>query len=293
VTKPVGAVIAGLSGGLGNQMFQYAAARALAARQAVPLTLDLAWFTGRSDRAYALSGFSLPSSVSLHRPLIPDPFASLWSRASRRFSKRKMEARIYREPHFHFAQEVISLPSPIYLEGYWQSPRYFEDAVEIIRTDFALAEPLSTSRVGLRAKIEGAHAVSVHVRRGDYVTNATASAHHGTCSPEWYQTAMQSMIKLVENPTFFVFSDDPDWAQENLPQERPCVFVAPQTDGRDFEDMHLMALCDHHIIANSSFSWWGAWLNPSAEKRVIAPLHWFAQAPHDTRDLIPQGWLRL
>lgn len=286
-------VIVGLSGGLGNQMFQYAAGRALAVRLEVPLVLDLAWFAGRKDRVYALGGYALPASTDLHAPQTPAMWASLWSRATRRFSKHKLGAPVIREPHFQFAPHVPALRSAAYLEGYWQSPKYFDDVADQIRADFQLAEPLSATRREICDKMQAANAVSVHVRRGDYVTNATASAHHGTCSPAWYRAAMSDMSERVANPTFFVFSDDPDWARENLPKDWPTVYVPPQSDGHDFEDLHLMALCNHHIIANSSFSWWGAWLNPSDSKQVLAPKQWFLSQTNDTRDLLPESWVRI
>lgn len=118
-------------------------------------------------------------------------------------------------------------------------------------------------------------------------------AYHGTCAPEWYDGAMAAMADGLEDPTFFVFSDDPAWARANLPSRWAMRFVEPQTDSRDFEDMHLMASCRHHITANSSFSWWGAWLDPRPDKRVIAPNRWFNGAGHDTRDLIPASWQKL
>ena len=132
-----------------------------------------------------------------------------------------------------------------------------------------------------------ATAVSVHVRRGDYVSDPAAQSFHGTCSPEWYAAVMKEMVARVEAPAFFIFSDDPQWARSNLPAYEGMHFIDPQSDRRDFEDMHLMSLCCHHIIANSSFSWWGAWLNPSPDKQVIAPARWFNQGHNDTQDLLP------
>ena len=104
---------------------------------------------------------------------------------------------------------------------------------------------------------------------------------------------MAQIEMRIERPTYFVFSDDAEWARANLPTGQTAHFIAPSSDGRDYEDMHLMALCKHHIIANSSFSWWGAWLDPRADKIVIAPSRWFRGANLDTRDLIPTAWIRL
>jgi hypothetical protein len=179
------------------------------------------------------------------------------------------------------------------LAGYWQSERYFSDIGDVIRQDFTLVAPMVPRRLEIRRRIRDCNAVSVHVRRGDYASDPAISQSHGTCPPEWYHQTMTRMAGAIENPTFVVFSDDPAWARANLPPSRPMIFVDPGRDGRDAEDIRLMSDCRHHIIANSTFSWWGAWLNPRPDKKVIAPARWFNRAQHDTRDLIPPGWERV
>lgn len=288
-------ILVNLCGGLGNQMFQYACGRRLARDRGVPLRFDIRDLRDDSQRSFALAGLRVAGGVAsdaeLRRCLpwqawLPPPMA-------RRLMALPTRVRYVRERGFTFDPTVLDAPAAAYVEGYWQSERYFSAIADVIRADFALAAPLAAPRRVVAETIVAAEAVSVHVRRGDYVSNPVANAYHGTCAPEWYAVAMERIAAGLDRPVFFIFSDDPDWAREKLPDRWPRQFIAPQDDGRDFEDMHLMAMCRHHIIANSSFSWWGAWLDPRPKKRVIAPVHWFKGAGHDTRDLIPESWERL
>ncbi|MDM9625973.1 alpha-1,2-fucosyltransferase [Rhizobium sp. S152] len=286
------AVITHIVGGLGNQMFQYAAGRALSLRTRQPLKIDISSMRKYRRRDFSLEEFNIEASVAdpsdspVYRP------RGFWARTLQKFRKPS-PYRYIRHVEQAFAPEILDLTGLVYLEGYWQSEKYFAGFEDTIRTEFALARPMSNARQATLARIKASNAVSVHVRRGDYVTNASANAVHGTIDPEWYAAAMQRMAEKVQDPTFFVFSDDPAWASANLKSQWPVVFIAPQDDGRDAEDMHLMAACGSHITANSTFSWWGAWLNPNPLKHVIAPLQWFRSTAHDDKDLIPTSWERL
>jgi hypothetical protein len=287
-------IIVRLRGGLGNQMFQYALGRRLSLERNVPLKLDASPMEADSLRNFALHGFRIQAAMAAATEL---PGLLRWpprlvrklawlGRVSGRMS-------LIFESGFRFDPAVLEAPGAVCLDGYWQSERYFDKYSDQIRSDFQLLNPIGADRQASVALIRNTTAVSVHVRRGDYVTNPVTNSVHGTCTPDWYENAMSRMADAVASPTFFVFSDDPDWARDNLPSRWPCHFVEPRPDGRDFEDMHLMALCRHHILANSSFSWWGAWLNPDLGKRVIAPLRWFNDGLIDTRDLVPERWQRI
>jgi hypothetical protein len=196
------------------------------------------------------------------------------------------------EPQFGYWPEFESIPDHCCLSGYWQSEKYFKRYESAIRGEFAFRHPLDARNAELAAEIGSVSAVSLHVRRGDYSSNPKTRAIHGLCSLEYYRAAIEHIAKRVELPCFFVFSDDIGWARDHLDVGFRCSFIGHNQGERNFVDMHLMSLCKHHIIANSSFSWWGAWLNPDPEKTVIAPRRWFANDT-PTGDLIPEEWVRL
>jgi hypothetical protein len=283
-------IVVRMMGGLGNQLFQYALGRALSIRNGGRLLLDLAAFRNDPQRDYVLDRLNVQAEIAdarLVRRIKPMGIAKL-----RRIVMPSSVA-IVRERSARFDPDVLDLTGDAYLDGYWQSERYFTAIADTIRADFRLRNDLAAGRRGTEQAIRGSQAVSVHVRRGDYVANPATNAFHGTVPPEWYQAAMARIAALVPDASFFVFSDDPEWAKANLASDRPIAFIGPQADGRDEEDMHLMSACRHHIIANSSFSWWAAWLNPSPDKHVIAPKRWFLDPSHDARDLVPDAWERL
>ncbi len=288
-------IVVQLRGGLGNQMFQYALGRRLALSHGVPLRLDIRPLEKDPQRAYALGHFRIAASL-IH------PIELSWRLPYPLHPPRRL-AWLPRWPgtmrYIHegcgdpFNPEVLKAPSASFLVGYWPSERYFSEITDTIRQDFQLSEPMTAARQAVATEISAANGVSVHVRRGDYVSNPAANAYHGTCSSGWYETGMEKMARGMENPTFFVFSDDPDWSRKNIRTRWPTRFIEPGEDGKDHQDMHLMAMCRHHIIANSSFSWWGAWLDSRPDKRVIAPLSWLSDAGRDTGDFVPPSWERI
>jgi len=288
-------VVAQIIGGLGNQMFQYALGRTLAIKCNVPLKLDTSLFERYPMRPYALGHFSIAGTeltASERRELGIDRIATTrigrlaqwWLRPS---------LTVVREQSFEFDPLVLRTPDNCYLEGYWQSPKYFSAIETTIRSEFVCKEPPTAENVAAADRISESPAVSVHVRRGDYVSNDETHRYHGTCGPEYYAGAEARVIDEVGRVQLFVFSDDPDWAEENLPFRSPTTVLRHNGPKQDYEDLRLMTLCRHHIIANSTFSWWGAWLCRDPGKIVIAPKNWFNEANHDTSDLIPEGWIRL
>jgi hypothetical protein len=297
----MGFVIVRLIGGLGNQMFQYAMGRALSLRSGAALKLDLSGFATYSKRRYELEAFPICATPATETELAhvaggTEPRFKLVDRIRRHLrdpAGRSLSVSIYREPHFHFDPTVVSKPVPIYLDGYWQSEKYFSSCAAALRTEFRPLAPLEPENAAVAARIDAVNAVSLHVRRTDYINEAEINRFHGTCSLEYYQRAVAYVGSLVEAPHLFVFSDDHQWARDNLRFGMPMTIVASNTPDRGYRDMQLMARCRHHIIANSSFSWWGAWLNPSADKIVVAPSRWFNASTNDTRDLLPASWVRL
>lgn len=291
-------IVVQLCGGLGNQLFQYALGRTLALKYNTDLRFDTSLFAGAVARGETPRSYRLEHYQVKGRPL--DKFTNLllppfprrvpkWLSWCPRWPG--MVKRVSEQGH-GFNPSVMDCGRAAYLAGYWQTERYFERYAEHIRADLQLKEPLSVRRQEIIARIGQEEAVSIHVRRGDYVTNPNASAYHGTCSAEWYDAAISEMRKRTRSARFFVFSDDPAWVRDHLNTPADTVFIDPQDDDREYEDLHLMSKCRHHIVANSSFSWWGAWLNASPEKIVIAPKQWFLAEP-DPGDRIPASWIRL
>ena len=292
-------IITNVIGGLGNQMFQYAAGRALARARGQPLHLDISGFDG-----YGLhQGFELKHVFKCEATIASDEEVRTilgWRAANavRRILVRPGFAAwrgptFIVEPHFHYWRGIRDVPATAYLYGYWQSEKYFVDDVVALRADFSFRQPLSEVNTVWAERISRCTAVSLHVRRGDYVSDARTHAANGVCSLDYYRAATRHIAGCVEEPVYFVFSDDIAWAKDNLDIGYPCHYLDHNRGEESYNDMHLMSLCRHHILANSSFSWWGAWLNSSAEKIVVAPARWFAGGNRQVVDLFPQGWVTL
>lgn len=289
-------IITRLKGGLGNQLFQYAMGRVLALKHGTNLTLDTRGFSQDPLRNYRLDSFQIQAHSSNHFWFFPE------NRIGRRLNTllqwtRKLTSRpitLVREPSFGFNPEALNAPDYSYIDGYWQSEKYFANIRDQLLHDLKLAIPISSAKQMLAQKISSdPHAVALHVRRGDYVADPTTTAFHGLCSIEWYQEAVEILKKQEPSASFYIFSDDYVWVKDNLKLSSPMHFIEPSPDGQEAIDLHLMSLCKHNIIANSSFSWWGAWLNANLNKIVIAPQRWFAAGHQDTSDLIPEKWIRL
>lgn len=273
-------------------MFQYACGRAVSLASHQSFRLDLSDMKKDSLRDYVLDQLSI----------IAEPLNWLEKRVWSRHRHQPLARMLFpsarcaevKENGLPFASRVLEIRSASYLSGYWQSEKYFSGVNNDVRSDFRLKTGYTPARLETLSKIKAAeNAVSVHVRRGDYVSNSKTNAIHGTCDPEWYAAALSEMASRFKGMQLFVFSDDISWTRENLPCYPLMTFVEPQDDGKDVQDMHLMASCRAHVVANSSFSWWGAWLNPRRDKHVIAPAQWFRSSSHDARDLIPKSWQKL
>ena len=200
---------------------------------------------------------------------------------------------LVKERRYEFDADVLEAPQTCCLQGYWQSPKYFSDAEAQIRREFVVRDPLAGANLEVSRQIGACTSVSLHVRRGDYVDNAHTNRYHGLCGPQYYAAAEALLRERCGDLRLFVFSDDPDWAEANLRFASPVSVVRHNGALRDYEDLRLLSLCRHHIIANSTFSWWGAWLSSHADKIVVAPRQWFGQAGHSSADLVPDQWLRL
>lgn len=286
-------IIVRLIGGLGNQMFQYAAARRLACHHNTELFLDVTGFTSYALRKYELDIFRINASIVPSDMLNHVPFSR---KDALRLGIRKMFTKeivfqSVKEKTPDFQEEILSLPDNVYLEGYWQSEKYFADITDIISKEFSFVSPPSAINQELMEEIGGCNSVSVHIRRGDYVSNRKTLETHGVLVIDYYMQALNLMEEKVKDLQVFVFSDDIPWARDNLKTDLPLHFIEHNGEEKDYEDMRLMSNCKHHIIANSSFSWWGAWLGKQEGKVVVAPARWFYTRSYNCNDRLPSGWL--
>lgn len=282
-------IITRLHGRLGNQMFQYAAGRALADRAGVPLALDSRGAILRGEGVLTRV-FDLELADPVHLPPLKqtNPLRyAIW-----RGIGQKVGAKPYfrRERGLGYNPAFEDWGDNSYLHGYWQSQKYFQNSAERIRSDFTFPAFSNQQNAEMAARIAESTAISLHVRRGDYLTFAA----HVLCDQAYYDAALAKVLDgLQGDPIVYVFSDDPQWAKDNLslPCEKVVVdFNGPETD---FEDMRLMSLCQHNIIGNSSFSWWAAWLNQTPGRRVAGPAKWFGDPKLSNPDIFPHDWLRI
>lgn len=273
-----------LKGGLGNQLFQYALGRHLSIINNTGLTLDISNLLADPMRNYRLDAFNLPNNIFIKKNGFLNKFIS------ERILGRK---KIISENGFDFNARILDCRDQTKLDGYWQTENYFKGIESVIRSDLTLKEALPSNLLALKEQIESSNSVSLHVRRGDYASNPATNAYHGLCPIEWYENSAMVMGEMVGKAHFYIFSDDELWAKANIKFNAPITYIPKGRDGEEAFDLTLMSYCKNNIIANSSFSWWGAWLNKNQSKKVIAPKKWFLGASHETKDLIPKGWIRL
>lgn len=292
-------IIVKLQGGLGNQMFQFAAGLALAKKHVADLYLDLSFFNDNKSlqpitpRDFELDIFELPAqalTVVQKKKILKNkdfrlPFWKL---------HKKLSYSIYSEPHYEYDPNIKNIKLPAYLDGYFQSYKYFSDYKPLIEHMFSFERKNFQNVVSPSlSQIINENSVCVHIRRADYINIKQTNAFHGVCSTEYYERSIEKIIKEVENPHFFFFSDDISWVKQifsNLNVKK--TFVNENFGSESWKDMYYMSKCKHQIIANSTFSWWGAWLNNNQQKIVIAPKKWFNVNLSD-KDLIPHDWVRL
>jgi len=275
-----GKVVARVVGGLGNQLFIYAAAKRLALANNAVLKLDIlsGYDRDKYGRRFGLKHFNINEEIA-------SPWESYISKrgAWRRKQARKINRHIPFPYQFYIKQErpyesrLIDLrfTRSLYLQGYWQDERYFKDVEKVIRDSFVIKTPHDSQNIKWAQKISESNAVCVHARRINYKF---------ALSSEYYHRAVEYIAQKISNPHFFCFSDDPEWILNNFSTDLPFTVLDHNREDKDYEDLWLMNKCRHYVIANSSFSWWGAWLNPDPDKIVIAPANW----GYDTA--VPEAW---
>jgi len=293
-------IIVKLIGGLGNQMFQYALGQHLAMKNNSTLKLDIQGFKNYKLRNYDLNCFNIQENIARSKDLMCVSLPS--DRFIHKIGKHLevkltgvQQIQYIKEQKSDFQPEILSLGDNIYLDGYWQSEKYFLDIENIIRNEFSIVNPLTSTSQNIAEQIKGCESVSIHVRRGDYVSNPVANQILGVCSLDYYNSAIQLMNKKLKCPHYFIFSDDLAY-METIFKDNSSVSIVSHNNldkNNDFQDLYLMSLCQHQIIANSTFSWWAAWLNRNKYKIVIAPEKWFKDKSMNSNDLIPKNWITI
>ncbi len=294
-------VLVKLNGGLGNQMFQYALAHIIALKHNSRILVDKELFnltekkTGHTPREYELEVFSLDHCTATTEDI--NYFGSLSVHHKIKRELRLNYPKMCYERNFSFDPKIKEARPPVYLRGFFQSYKYLKGYEDDIRKVFKFPKnDLDGNNKDLLEKIGLTGSASIHIRRGDYVEDRITNEFHGTCSREYYDRAISEITKFDNEVEFFFFSDDIKWVKnefKNLSVKK--IFVGSNTGQDSWKDMLLMSHCTHNIIANSSFSWWAAWLNRNRTKKVIAPKRWFnnPQKEKYTFDLIPKEWIRL
>jgi len=264
-------IIVKLKGGLGNQMFQYATAYALAKKYKILLKLDTQFFKTKKKRIFGLHNYRIFEKII----------------SPQEFNKVKPNLLILKHKKYKLKPIDIKPSQHVYLDGFWSSEKYFKAVEEDLRTIFVPKAPLNEQNTKLANYIKNSNAISIHVRRQDYLK---LQNNVNICTLKYYNSAIETLISHVDNPKFFIFSDDFKWTKENIHSNCPTVYVEYNKDERNYVDIYLMSLCKHHIIANSTFSWWGAWLNSYKQKIILYPKRWSSDNVHNMEDRIPLDW---
>ena len=280
-----------LMGGLGNQLFQYAAGRSLADRLGVELVLDDRYIVRKFQHTgLALDAFNIRARL-------------MNNSEQQRFSERKIQlarwfkklirplGKVFWQTQFNYDPALEILPAGHLLSGFWQTERYLHNMHQL-RLDLVLKVPLSAPAQKVSEVIDAVESVALHVRRGDYLKDQKTITRHGACSQSYYQNAIDYVLEKKPMAEFFVFSDDPEWVKAHLKLPPQCTYVSAANIATE-EDLVLISGCKHQIIANSTFSWWGAWLNNSCDKIVVCPTPWFDDNNIVTKDLLPANWHQL
>ncbi|QEC69069.1 alpha-1,2-fucosyltransferase [Panacibacter ginsenosidivorans] len=315
-------IIVRISMGLGNQLFQYAAGKALSLEKNVPLKVDIASYGG-----YKLRNYELEKSFDINTPVAtpteiqhyyyPHPVKRVWnnlfpSRKMRvlglRYDEPPLQKKLlqahdlllpphkrttYIEPHLNFDAHFFKANDDIYLQGYWMSWRYFEKYDETIRKIFTIHKPVVAHLENIVDDIHAQNSVSIHIRRTDY-TSAAVIALKGQTTMGFYKNAIDIIEAKINNPVYYMFSDDIEWVKENFPmQDRMVHYIDNSISNSAIEDFYLMQQCRHNIITHSTFGWWAAYLNPNKEKMIIAPKKWFIKKSHNDKDICPPSWITI
>ncbi len=299
-------IVVNIKGGLGNQFFQYALGRSLSIVHKKELKLEAFSYEGnvadpqKGIRTFGLSNFNIKAQIATKEDLLPfknyfriDKIGKFYKLINLLKPLPYYKKKYLVEPKrlwWHFDKNILEAPiaDPVYIKGFWQTEKYFIEIEKEIRQELMVKTPPDEINSKFLREIDESNSVAIHIRHGDN-SNAVA-AQHGVLPLNYYHQAMAEIVKKVDNPRFYIFSDDPDWVRENLKLAFDCVYVSHNNDENNFEDMRLMSQCKHHIIGNSTFSWWGAWLGKKAGQIVFAPKCYYVEQDISETDYYPKNW---
>lgn len=288
-----------LQGGLGNQMFQYAFAKVLASKNKAKIVIEDSIYKlqekkeGYTPRNFELDIFNNEYIFAEKKDLELFKNLSFFYKVKKKLKLNYPKK--YNEISFDYSSKAHLLKSPVFVTGYFQSFKYFVGFEKLVKKIFVFPiDKLSQENKDLIPILRKPNTVAVHVRRGDYITDRTTNQVHGVCDINYYMQAISVTLSQIQNPTFVFFSDDTEWVKEkfeNLDSDK--IFISHNKNENSWIDMFLMSICSHNIIANSSFSWWGAWLNENPQKIVVAPKKWFQAKEVDINSIIPEEWIKI
>ncbi len=272
-------------------MFQYAAGRALSYRLGVSLGLDN-FNCEKNTVPLQLRNLNIKAEKIPEKLLPPRKYSNrlLWTGWRLGLTKPK----IFHQGGLGYNSKIQEVTDNTYLIGYWQSENFFQECKEIIRSDFEFISPPKNQNYEIYQEImESKSTVSLHIRRGDYLSHKNLSIF-SNCSQDYYEKAVRWIsVNCQINPKVFVFSDDPAWVSENFNLPYQTRVIGHNSPDNAIEDLRLMTVCKHHVIANSSFSWWGAWLGKNQNKAIIAPSSWFSNSKYSNQDIYCKDWIRI
>lgn len=307
-------IVVRMLGGLGNQLFQYALGRRLTYGTDDRLALDLSWYSDEwekfSERTFKLDNFATTFSVASERDVRDIiPGGRRGTNTARRLCRYcpalvqttcnyvleiqknylwrwTPEVCTTRVPRCHsFEPSILDITGPAYLDGFWQTERYFHDFGSVLRSDLTVTDPVEGWDEDLLHRISETNSVGVHVRRGDFVDIGHA------LPAAYFERAVSEIESRVSNPHFYVFSDGIEWAKRRITIPHPTTYVSNRYADADYEDLRYLSECRHHVISNSTFGWWGAWLGEHPDQRVIAPSRWtYHDLPTRSLDVVPERW---
>ncbi len=287
-------IITRLKGGLGNQLFQYAIGRRIAYVNKVPLKVNASAYTKFSDRQYGLKHFNIAATIASGDEI--KRFHALDAETVMRKFLPYYRKKIVYEKEPYFDANILGIRRKnLYIVGHWEAAGYFADIDRLLREDFTLKKPITIKYKELIDKIRATNSVSFHIRRGDHLSEKFQHGNKVSLPKTYFQKSLAVIGALVKKPQIFVSSDDISWVRNNIKIDFPVIYLS-WPGLLDYEELILMSYCKHNIIADSSFSWWAAWLNNNPEKVVIAPANWRVDPVVNKKyveSILPGMWIRI